>query len=130
MTAPAFAATVTMTFQNASTTSDMKVSKVSNCGTLSPTPTTVLAGKTSLPSTGNCYSTSAAAGVTYTMGSKACAFQISTIYTPPNPLLGTSGYWTPSSTATASGGATCNVVFKDISKIFTTGDYAATFSMK
>jgi hypothetical protein len=64
------------------------------------------------------------------MGTKSCVFHISTIYTPPNVLIGSSGYWTPSSSTTPSGGAICNVVSKDISHIFTTGAYAAVFSMK
>jgi hypothetical protein len=128
--APAVAAPVTMTFQNVSTTTPMTVSKINTCGVLLPAPVTVNAGNISAASSTDCGNLVSASHVTYAMGAKACIFHISTIYTPPNPLLGTSGYWTPSASTTPSGGATCKVVSQDISNIFTTGAFKAVFSMK
>jgi hypothetical protein len=129
---PAVAAPVTMTFKNASTTTVMNVSKVNTCGVLSPTPAKVDVGKTSFASSTDCGSVGSASTVVYSMGTKTCTFNISTIYTAPNymytpPLP---GYWTPKAIATGTGGATCAVVSQDASKILTTGAFAAVFSMK
>jgi len=127
--APAFAAPVTMTFQNVGTV-PMQYVSTNACGTFSPTPTDISAGGTSASSSTDCGSAASAAHVTYKMGTKQCVFHISTIYTPGNPILGTSGYWTPSASVTQSGGATCKVVSQDISNVFTTGAFAAVYSMK
>lgn len=129
MAAHAVASPVTMTFQNVSTTTSMTVSNVNTCGVLSPAPIAVLAGMTSPASSTDCGSTSASA-VKYAMGAKLCEFRISTIYTPPNPLTGAKGYWTPNASTVPSGGATCKVVSQDISNILTTGAFKAVFSMK
>lgn len=128
---PALAAAVSLTFQNVGT-ADMDVSKVSPCGVFSPTPAKVLAGKTSPKSTAtSCPGNSASTGVIYKMGStKTCSFSVTSLYTPPNPLTGFSGYWTPTTSATASGGATCKVVSSDYTNFYTKGDLGAIFSMK
>jgi len=130
--APAFSASVTMTFKNASTTSSMNVSKVNACGVLSPTPTSVLQGQTSFSSSTDCGASASASSVTYTMGTKTCTFGISTIYTAPNYLFNPPipGYWTPKAIASGTGGATCTVVSQDASKVMTTGAFAAVYSMK
>ncbi|MDJ0275965.1 hypothetical protein QLH51_03995 [Sphingomonas sp. 2R-10] len=127
--APAFAAPVSLSFQNAGTTA-MTVSRVNTCGVLAPTPTTVNIGTTSAVSSTDCGSAASAANVTYRMGTKQCIFRISTIFTPGNPILGTSGYWTPNANTEASGGATCRVVSQDVSGVFTTGAFKAVFSMR
>ena len=118
-----------MTFKNVSTTTAMTVSNVNACGVLSPTPQTVLAGNTSPASSTDCGGVASASHVTYAMGSKTCTFHISTIYTQPNPLLGTQGYWTPNASTTPGGGAICTVVSQDVSNI-STGAFKAVFSMK
>ena len=107
----------------------MTVSRVNTCGNFQPAPVMVPAGTTSAVSSTDCGATASAAHVTYYMGSKGCVFHISTIYTIPNPLLGTPGYWTPKASADSSGGATCKVVSQDLSKIGT-GAFKAVFSMK
>jgi hypothetical protein len=126
--APAFAAPVSASFQNLGKV-QMTVSTVNTCGSFLPKPAAVLAGQTSPVSSTDCGTTASAAHVTYYMGSKRCIFHISTIYTIPSPLLGTPGYWTPKASADSSGGATCNVVSQDLSKIGT-GAFKAVFSMK
>lgn len=126
--APAFASSVSMTFQNVGTAT-MVPNGVNTCGVFAPTPANILAGATSPTSSTNCGTTSAA-HVTYKIGTKQCVFHISTIYTPANPLTGASAYWTPNASTTASGSATCKVVSQDISQIFTNGNFAAVFSMK
>lgn len=128
--APALAAPVTMTFKNVSTTTTMTVSNVNTCGVLSPAPVAVAAGNTSAASSTDCGGVASASHVTYAMGSKTCTFHISTIYTQPNPLLGTQGYWTANASTTPGGGATCAVVSKDVSNLLTTGAFKAVFSMK
>lgn len=128
--ATAIAAPVTMTFKNASTTTDMAVTNVNACGNFAPTPKNIPKGATSFPSSTDCGPAASAAHVTYTMGAKTCVFHISTIYTPPNVLLGTKGYWKPNASTTASGRAVCKVVSQDISKVFTSGAFSAVYSMK
>lgn len=127
--ASAFAAPVSVSYQNLGNAA-MTVSNINACGTFSPTPTTVAIGTTSPVSSTDCGSVASAAHVTYKIGTKQCIFHISTIYTPGNPILGTSGYWTPNASFNASGGATCKVVSQDVSKILTTGAFKAVFSMK
>jgi|GEM_PF-3381064 len=128
--ASALAAPVTMTFKNASTTTAMMVTNVNACGNFSPRPQNVAKGTTSSPSRTDCGPAASASHVTYTMGAKSCIFHISTIYTPPNVLLGTKGYWKPNASTTASGRATCKVVSQDISNVFTSGAFAAVYSMQ
>lgn len=127
----AFAAPVTMTFKNLSTTTVMRVGTVNACGVLSPLPADVLAGATSPASTTDCGGATSVSHVTYTMGSKRCTFHIATFFTPANPLTGAPAYWTPSlSSPTASGGAICKIVSSDVSSTYTTGAVKAVFSMK
>lgn len=128
--ATAIAAPVTMTFKNASTTTPMVVTNVNACGVFSPKPTDIAKNTTSTASRTDCGPAASAAHVTYTMGAKTCVFHISTIYTPPNVLLGTKGYWKPNASTTASGRAVCKVVSQDISNVFTTGAFAAVYSMR
>lgn len=125
---PAFAAKVSSSYQNLGTTT-MTVSKISACASFSPTPVAVPAGQTSAVSVATCNEYAAASHVTYKMDSKQCVFHISVTYTPGNPILGTTGYYTPQSSADASGGAICKVTNKDISGIYQ-GNSKATFTMK
>lgn len=129
---PAVAAPVTMTFKNVSTTTVMTKYSVNTCGVLSPTPGNVAIGQTSPASSTDCGAVASASTVVYKMGSKTCTFNISTIYTGPNYMFTPPlpGYWTPKALASGTGGATCTVVSSDVSQIFSTGAFAAVFSMK
>lgn len=128
LAAPTFAAPVTMTFKNVSTTTTMTVSKISTCGVLSPTPTTVIAGATSSASSTDCGGSVTSSHVKYAMGSKTCEFHISTFYHAADPITGAAAYWERSvPPPTSSGGATCKVVSSSGS--ITTGAVQAVFSM-
>lgn len=128
--APAFAATVEARFENLGS-APMTVSQAKSCGVITPQPTTVNTGKTSVSSSVDCGGDVSVMYVTYNMGTKDCTFNISTIYTDSSPLIpGSVGYWTPRVTVQGSRNATCKVVSQDISQITTTGQFSAVFSMK
>lgn len=130
--APAVSAPVFMTVKNENTVSTMKVSKVSACGILYPTPQDLGPKEVSDTFSTDCGGSASVISLVYTMGMKSCTFNVSTIYTPPNYLFNPPlpGYWTPSVKATSSGGATCRVVSQDPSLYFLNGGFGAVFSMK
>ncbi|QAT85433.1 hypothetical protein EJ065_3873 [Corallococcus coralloides] len=54
---------------------------------------------------------------------------MSSIWTPPNPILGTSGYWTPAGSATSKGSttATCKTTLVGLGS---NGNYTWALSMQ
>ncbi|WP_244238118.1 hypothetical protein [Corallococcus terminator] len=124
----AHAATLTFTVQNKITTSDIINTFTNTCTPIIPSLGTVLAGTTSGMHQLNC-GTSTAVGFRYASGTKTCTFNLSSIYTPANPFLGTSEYWTPSGTATSNGStlATCKATLTGIGS---SGSYTWALSMQ
>jgi hypothetical protein len=122
------AATLTFTVQNKITTTTITNSYLNACAAIIPSLGPVSASSTSVVYQTNC-GTTTAAHFDYTNGSKTCRFSLSSIYTPPNPLLGTSEYWTPSGTGTSRGGtsATCKAA---LTSIGTSGNYTWALSMQ
>lgn len=121
------AATVGFTVKN-STTAAAAPTYTNTCGTISPALQSVAAGATSGTYSVAC-GTSTAVVYDYTSGSKVCRFNLSSLYTPANPLTGASAYWTPSGTATSRGTttATCKAT---LSAIGTNGNYTWATSLQ
>ncbi|WP_163994965.1 hypothetical protein [Pyxidicoccus caerfyrddinensis] len=122
------AATITFTIQNKITTSAITNSYQNTCGTIIPSLGPVPANSVSTPHQTDCGNNTALA-FRYTSGTKTCSFNLSSLYTPPNPILGTSGYWTPNGTGTSQGStaATCKAT---LTSIGTNGNYSWTVSMQ
>ncbi|RYZ43481.1 MAG: hypothetical protein EOO71_03215 [Myxococcaceae bacterium] len=122
------AATLSFTIQNKITTSAITNSYLNTCSTVIPGLGSVPANSTSVTHQVDCGNNSALA-FRYTSGTKTCAFNLSTIWTPPNPILGTSGYWTPNGTATSQGSttATCKATLTGIGS---SGSYTWSVSMQ
>ncbi|WP_044890759.1 hypothetical protein [Myxococcus hansupus] len=122
------AATLTFTVQNRITTSAITNSYLNACAPIIPGLASIPANSTSLTHQTDCGTTSAV-HFDYTNGSKTCRFSLSSIYTPPNPILGTSAYWTPNGTATSRGStsATCRAT---LTSIGTNGNYTWALSIQ
>ncbi|ADO75475.1 hypothetical protein [Stigmatella aurantiaca] len=100
------AATLTFTIEN-KTTSTITSTFPNACSSVIPALSSVAANGISPVHQTDCGNNTAVA-FDYTNGTKTCGFNLSSIYTPPNPLLGTSGYWTPKGTGTSKkGSAVC-----------------------
>lgn len=127
---PAFAAPVEARFENLGS-APMVLSKVKSCGVAEGSQQTIQKGQTSPAVSVDCGGVLSTMGVTYQMGTKDCTFNISVIYTDASPFIPDStGYWTPHISAQGSRNATCKIVSEDISKLTTTGQFSAVFSMR
>jgi hypothetical protein len=122
------AATLTFTVQNKITTGAINNTYLNACAAIIPALGSVPASSTSVVYQTSCGTTSAA-HFDYSDGIKTCRFSLSSIYTPPNPLLGTSAYWTPSGTGTSRGStsATCKAT---LTSIGTSGNYTWALTMQ
>jgi hypothetical protein len=122
------AATLTFTIQNKITTGAITNTYLNTCGALIPGLGPVEANATSVMHQTDC-GTSTAFTFEYTNGSKTCRYTLSSIYTPPNPILGTSAYWTPRATVTSKGGtsATCKAT---LTSLGSNGNYTWAVSMQ
>ncbi|ATB39816.1 hypothetical protein CYFUS_005264 [Cystobacter fuscus] len=122
------AATLTFTVQNKITTGAITNTYQNTCGTIIPSLGPVAANGISVTHQTDC-GTSTALVFEYTNGNKVCRFNLSTIYTPPNPILGTSGYWTPSGSGTSRGStsATCKAT---LTSLGSNGNYSWALSMQ
>jgi hypothetical protein len=120
------AATLTFTLQN-KTTATVTNSYTNSCSVIIPALGSVAANGLSPVHQIDCGNNTALA-FEYSNGTKACRFNLSSIYTPPNPLLGTSGYWTPSATGTSkSGSAVCKAT---LTSFGTNGNYTWSLSIQ
>ncbi|RUO92399.1 hypothetical protein D7Y11_14875 [Corallococcus sp. AB018] len=124
----AHAATLTFTVQNKITASAITNSYFNGCAAVIPALTSVAANSTSGVYQTDC-GTNSAVYIEYTSGSKTCRFNMSSIWTPPNPILGTSGYWTPAGSATSKGSttATCKTTLVGLGS---SGSYTWALSMQ
>jgi len=116
------ASSVGIRVQN-STTAVASPTYLNTCAAPSPALTPVSPGATTGTSTVSCGQNSAVA-FDYTSGAKVCRFNLSSLYTPGNPILGTQGYWTPTGTGTSrAGSARCTVTLTNLDNF---GNYAWT----
>ncbi len=122
------AATITFTIQNKITTGPITNTYQNTCGVIIPSLGPVPANSISSAHQTNCGNNTAVA-FRYANGTKTCAFTLSSIYTPPNPILGTSEYWTPSGTG-ASQGSTAATCKATLTSIGSNGNYSWTVSMQ
>ncbi|RKH12472.1 hypothetical protein D7V97_08425 [Corallococcus sp. CA053C] len=122
------AATLTFTVQNKILTSSITNTFTNTCTPIIPSLGTVLANSTSVTHQLDC-GTSTAVAFRYASGTKTCTFNLSSIYTPPDPFLGTPASWTPSGTATSNGStfATCKATLTGIGA---SGSYTWALSMQ
>ena len=128
-TGAASAATITFTVQNQNTTTTINNTYLNTCGTISPALGPISPSTTSPTHSANCGTTTAFV-FDYLGGSRKCRFNVSSVYTPPNPLLGTSAYWTPSVGATPTGtGTVCRAVITSIAGLGA-GNFTVAFSMQ
>jgi hypothetical protein len=122
------AATLTFTVQNKITTGPITNSYLNSCGLVIPSLGPVAANATSVVHQTDCGNNTAIA-FKYTKDSKTCSFNLSSLYTPPNPILGTSGYWTPKGTGTSQG-TTSAICKATLTSIGTNGNYSWALSME
>ncbi|NMO20379.1 hypothetical protein HPC49_41510 [Pyxidicoccus fallax] len=122
------AATITFTIQNQITTGSISPLRLNTCGAIIPSLGSVPPNSISVAHQTNCGNNTAVA-FDYSDGIKTCSFNLSSLYTPPNPILGTSGYWTPKGTGTQRGttSATCKAT---LTSIGTNGNYSWALSIQ
>ncbi|SET80546.1 hypothetical protein [Stigmatella erecta] len=120
------AATVTFTIEN-KTTATITTTLPNACASVIPALASVPANSISSVHQTDCGNNTAVA-FDYTNGTKTCGFNLSSLYTPPNPLLGTSGYWTPRGTGTSKkGSAICKATLVSLGS---NGNYGWALSIQ
>lgn len=120
------AATLTFTIEN-KTTVTITNTYLNSCSVVIPTLSSVAANGISSVYQTDCGNNTALA-FDYSNGTKTCGFNLSSLYTPPNPILGTSGYWTPRGTGTSKkGNAVCKATLVSLGS---NGNYGWALSIQ